>query len=115
MTTYKLVMPADMNPYGFLFGGNMLQWVDEYAWMAASHDYPHMRFVTVGMDRVAFKKQVPVGAILCFETVRCRCGRTSVAYNVTVTNSTAGDEVLFETEITFVRVDESGAKLPLDA
>ena len=24
MTTYKLVMPGDMNHYGFLFGGKML-------------------------------------------------------------------------------------------
>ena len=27
MTTYKLVMPGDMNHYGFLFGGKMLMWV----------------------------------------------------------------------------------------
>ncbi len=115
MTTYQLVMPAHMNPYGFLFGGNMLKWVDEYAWLAASRDYPHMRFVTVGMDRVAFKKQVPMGAILRFETLRRREGRTSVVYDVTVTNDSDGApaEVLFETEITFVRVDDSGHKLPL--
>lgn len=29
MTTYKLVMPEDMNHYGFLFGGKMLMWIDE--------------------------------------------------------------------------------------
>jgi acyl-CoA hydrolase len=31
MTTCKLVMPGDMNHYGFLFGGKMLMWVDEVA------------------------------------------------------------------------------------
>ena len=29
MTTYRLVMPEDMNHYGFLFGGKMLMWIDE--------------------------------------------------------------------------------------
>ena len=33
MTSYKLVMPEDMNPYGFLFGGKMLMWIDEVASM----------------------------------------------------------------------------------
>ena len=33
MTTYKLVMPEDMNHYGFLFGGKMLMWIDEVAWI----------------------------------------------------------------------------------
>ena len=28
MTSYKLVMPGDLNHYGFLFGGKMLMWVD---------------------------------------------------------------------------------------
>lgn len=29
MTSYKLVMPGDLNHYCFLFGGKMLMWVDE--------------------------------------------------------------------------------------
>ena len=28
MTSYKLVMPEDMNHYGFLFGGKMLMWIE---------------------------------------------------------------------------------------
>jgi len=46
MTSYKLVMPGDLNHYGFLFGGKMLMWVDEIAWMAVSGDYPGQHFVT---------------------------------------------------------------------
>ena len=43
MTTYRLVMPEDMNHYGFLFGGKMLMWIDEIAWIAVSNDYPSWR------------------------------------------------------------------------
>ena len=35
MMTYRLVMPEDMNHYGFLFGGKMLMWIDEVAGVAA--------------------------------------------------------------------------------
>ena len=75
MTTYKLVMPGDMNHYGFLFGGKMLMWVDEVAWIAVSEDYPTLHFVTVGMSKVEFKKSVHPQSVLRFDTQRQREGR----------------------------------------
>ena len=30
---YKLVLPEHLNHYGYLFGGNMLKWADEYSWI----------------------------------------------------------------------------------
>jgi len=38
MESYKLVLPEHLNHYGYLFGGNMLKWVDEISWIAASRD-----------------------------------------------------------------------------
>ena len=38
-TLYKLVLPEHLNQYGFLFGGNLLKWIDEVSWMA-SLDFP---------------------------------------------------------------------------
>ena len=43
MTSYKLVMPGDLNHYGFLFGGKMLMWVDEVAWMGIGSSRPSDR------------------------------------------------------------------------
>ena len=31
MENHKRVIPQHLNQYGYLFGGNLLQWVDEYA------------------------------------------------------------------------------------
>lgn len=119
MISYKLVMPEHMNQYGVLFGGNLLKWVDETAWMAVTLDYPGCRFVTIGMDRVEFKKGVTGGSILRFEINRQRIGRTSVTYCVDVfrrdLNGSCADEAIFHTDVTFVRVDEAGVKLPIDA
>lgn len=118
MTTYKLVMPEHMNQYGVLFGGNLLKWIDETAWMAVSIDYPGSRFVTIGMDRVEFKKGVTGGSILRFEVARQQVGNTSVTYAAEVHRREMhkSEEVLiFTTDITFVRVDENGVKVPISA
>jgi hypothetical protein len=36
METHRLVLPANLNHYGFLFGGQLLAWIDEASWIAAS-------------------------------------------------------------------------------
>ena len=116
MTNYKLVMPEHLNHYGFLFGGNLLKWVDEFAWMAASLDYPGCQLVTIAMDAVEFKKGARDGAILRFEIERTRQGHTSARYRVTVFRRTLHErteEEIFGTAITFVRVGADGIKLPL--
>jgi len=116
MTSYKLVMPEHMNQYGVLFGGNLLKWVDEIAWMAVSLEYPGGRFVTIGMDRVEFKKSVTGGSIMRFEIVRQRVGHTSVTYGVEVFRRELHqkqDDLIFSTDVTFVRVDANGVKIPV--
>ena len=115
MENYKLVLPANLNHYGYLFGGDLLKWVDEYAWIAASLDYPGCRLVTVGMDKVEFKRSVRKGTILRFEVDRTRQGRTSVQYRVTVYDNGApvGSEFFFSNQVTFVNVDARGRKKAL--
>ena len=110
MENYRLIRPEHLNHYGFLFGGHLLMWVDEVAWVAASEDFPECRFVTVGMDQVAFKKSVREGIILRFESNQHRIGKTSITYDVRVMNR---DTEIFSTRVSLVRVDESGNKIPL--
>ena len=117
MVSYKLVMPEHMNQYGNLFGGNLLKWIDEIAWMAASLDYPGARFVTIGMNRVEFKKGVTGGTILRFDILKKSVGNTSVTYAACVTSSDCAcnePDVIFTTDITFVRVDDAGHKIPVE-
>lgn len=116
MTTYKLVMPGDMNHYGFLFGGKMLMWVDEVAWIAVCEDYPELRFVTVGMGEVSFKKSVHPQSVLRFSIERQREGVTSVTYHADVYRrhvESRVEELVFSTDITFVAVDKEGRKRPI--
>ena len=116
MENYKLVMPEHLNHYGFLFGGNLLKWVDETAWIAASQDYAGCNFVTIGMDRVEFRKSIRQGTVLRINAEKSRTGNTSVQYTVTVFagNIEAGtEEAVFSTTITFVRINADGKKIIL--
>ncbi len=116
METYKLVLPEHLNHYGFLFGGNLLKWIDEVSYITVSLDYPGCNFVTVGMDKVEFKKSIRSGSILCFVTEKSRTGHTSVEYIVHVFKKSidTGEKILaFSTSVTFVCLDENGEKKEL--
>ena len=115
MENHKLVMPEHLNHYGFLFGGTLLKWVDEYAYIAAAMGYPGSNFVTIGMDKVEFRKSVRQGTILMFLVEQIKRGKTSLQYSVFVYrgDNREYDNMIFSTTVTFVRIDENGVKIPL--
>jgi acyl-CoA hydrolase len=116
MDTFALVRPEHLNHHGFLFGGAMLKWVDEFAWLVASREFPGCTFVTVGMDEIVFRYPVLNGSILRFHILSLRQGRTSVSYGVEVFADAPGateEKMVFTTRVTFVRVDAEGRKAPL--
>jgi len=111
-----LVRPEHMNQHGSLFGGYMLLWVDEYAYIAALEDYPLGRFVTRGMEAAEFSHPVKCGALLTFDVTRTRAGHSSVTYRVEVSarNMTESRETpVFSTSVTLCAVDELGRKTAL--
>lgn len=113
METHRLVLPGHLNQYGFLFGGNLLRWVDEASWIAASLDYPHCHFVTVAMDTVEFHQSVRQGMILEIKCEKLRQGNTSVSYSVEVRDRKSQEAPIFSTKVTFVRVDDEGKKMAI--
>jgi len=113
METYKLVLPEHLNHYGFLFGGNLLKWVDEISYIAVTLAYPGCNFVTVAMDKIEFRKSIRQGTILCFEAIKNHLGTTSVEYIVNVSRKSITShekELVFTTRITFVCLDGQGNK-----
>lgn len=116
MNNYAIVRQEHLNHYGFLFGGALLQWVDEYAWLVASLDFPGCPLVTVGMDQISFRSPVANGSILRFNIRPIKRGKTSVQYSVDVFADAPGsseETEVFSTTITFAQVDTNGKKSPL--
>ncbi len=116
MNHRKLVLPEYMNAQGSLFGGYLLKWLDEFAYITASMEFPDNHFVTIALNNVEFKHPIHCGQILRFAISRCHLGQSSVEYLVQVFDESSGDmadKVLFETGITFVNVTATGEKQPI--
>ncbi|MGI9307988.1 MAG: acyl-CoA thioesterase [Gammaproteobacteria bacterium] len=110
----KLVLPEYMNDQGSLFGGYLLKWLDEFAYITASMEFPGNRFVTIALNNVEFRHPIQCGQILRFSVTQTRLGKTSVEYLVEVFGENSDSNgVLFATTISFVNVTETGAKAPI--
>ncbi len=116
MEHYKLILTEHLNHHGYLYGGYMLKWIDELAYITANQQFPGNTFLTIALDNVVFRKSVRAGEIIRFLVDCARLGTTSVKYNVKAYGTRfheKPDEVLFETRITFVSVDDKGKKRPV--
>lgn len=117
MNHYKFVISEHLNHYGTLYGGTLLKWIDEVGYITANIEFPDNRFVTIALDNVEFRHRIELGAILRFSVDQFRLGNTSVTYGVKVypAHKLAGtNEILFETSITFVNIDENGNKTTIE-
>lgn len=116
MNTYCTVRSEHLNHHEYLFGGQMLFWVDENAWLTAARDFPGYRLVTRGMDRISFEKAVINGSILRFHILPAHQGISSIQYQVDVYADAPGadrETLVFSNKVTFVSVDCNGKKIPL--
>ncbi len=117
MDNHVIVRPEYLNHHGHLFGGVLLKWVDELAWIAASLEFPGCTMVTLAMDRIEFRHTVRCGAILRIEVRHAQTGTTSAAYTVRVFADEPGaaeERDVFETTVTLVRVNDAGRPCPLE-
>lgn len=116
MDTYTLVRTEHLNHNGKLFGGQLLKWVDEFAWLAAAKDFKYNILVTRAMENIEFRHTVSNGSILRFHIEKIRQGTTSADYTVDVYADPRGCDVesyIFSNKVTFVAIDENGNKTPL--
>ena len=109
-----MMMPRDTNPFGTIFGGVLLSYIDQAGAAGARHEirragWPDQPIVTVAMNSVEFHRPVFVGDVVSFYTSMVRVGRTSITMHVTVETERGGEPLqLTEAEVTYVavRLDE---------
>jgi len=78
-----VTMPRETNPFGTIFGGVVLSYIDQAGFVEARR-HGEFDWVTASIQRVDFLAPVNVGDILsCFTTVS-RHGRTSMDITVAV-------------------------------
>jgi len=77
----KVVAPGITNHHNTLFGGTLLAWMDEVAFITATR-FGRCPFVTVSIDRTDFKRPIPAGSIVELIGTVEHVGRTSVRVRV---------------------------------
>lgn len=108
----KWVKPEDLNQHGTLFGGRLLQWIDEDAAIVAITQLGTERVVTRYISEVDFVSRATQGDLLELEFSIGGFGRTSLTLSCRVENAVTGEEVLRLDRIVFVTVDEAGQAAP---
>jgi acyl-CoA hydrolase len=79
----KVVVPSTTNHYDTLFGGTLLGWMDEVAFITATR-FGRCPFVTVSLERTEFKHPIPSGMIVELVGRVEKVGRTSIQIRVDV-------------------------------
>ena len=110
-TNYFLVRPQNLNHAGTLFGGTMMAWADEMAFVAASLTYPGCTFVTKVVHEFNFVSGPVEGDIVKIVAEVLRKGRTSVTVGVKAINARNQIE-LFHTEAVLVNA-KHGKSVPI--
>jgi acyl-CoA hydrolase len=109
VVTRYLVMPQHANPYGTVFGGVIMEWIDMVASMAAQR-HCGMDVVTAGIDSLAFENPVGIGDHVVLMASVNYVGKTSmeVGVKVVVENLTTGQQnIATRAYLTFVAVDKN--------
>lgn len=110
------IKKADLGFHANLFGGKLMAWIDAAGAALAMEVCDTPRMVTVKIDECIFKKPAKEGQLLKIYGKVGNVGTTSItlylearAHNV----YSGTQSVILSTNITFVRIDESGEPIPI--
>ncbi len=106
--TTHFVKNFDLAMNGNLYGGRMLDWIDE-AGSLYVHSLVDAIFVTWKIGETVFHKPVKVGSLIAFYVKNLHVREHSVSFEIEVQDARSGDIVL-TTSMVFVCVDSDGRK-----
>jgi len=109
-----VTMPRDTNPHGTIFGGVILSYLDQAAFLEAL-GHAHCTWVTASIERVDFIAPVHLGDILEFYTETVRTGTKSVTVCVECDARRRENAELVQVTVataTMVALDHDGHPVP---
>ncbi|TCP24709.1 acyl-CoA hydrolase [Tenacibaculum skagerrakense] len=110
--TRKWVKPEDLNPNGTLFGGRLLQWIDEEVALYAIIQLEIPKTVTKFMSEIDFVSSARQGDIIEIGIDVVKFGRTSITLNCKVRNKLTRKEIITIDKIVMVSLGENGETVP---
>jgi len=110
LITRHICFTRDIGVNGNLFGGKLLEWVDEAAAIHASLIIKGLN-VIANISNIAFKYPVKVGDILQFHSEEVSKGNSSLKIHIWVTKEA---KRVCECDAIFVHVDHKGRSKKID-
>jgi len=106
--TRRWLKSEDLNAMGTLFGGRLLEWIDEEAFIFAYCQLGSTNVVTKYISEIEFKSTARLGDVVEFGTDIVKFGKTSITLKIHVRNKRTKNTIVTVDNIIFVAVDESG-------
>ncbi|OEK00078.1 acyl-CoA thioesterase [Roseivirga sp. 4D4] len=110
--TRKWVKPEDLNPNGSLFGGRLLEWIDEEAALYTIVQLENRKIVTKFMSEINFINAPVQGDIIEIGIEAVSFGRTSLTMRCEVRNKLTREEILSIDRIVMVNLGPDGKSAP---
>lgn len=104
----RLVKHEDLNPRGTLYGGRILEWVDEESSIFSFCQLDTEMTVTKYMSEINFLSPARLGDVVELGMEMVSIGKTSITFRCEVRNKRTKETILKMDKIVFVRVDENG-------
>ena len=105
-----LVLPPDSNSLGTMFGGKVMNYIDDIASISAFR-HARQQVVTASTDSVDFLYPINVGQMICMESFVTWTHKTSMEIYVNIVSEdlkTGERRVCASSFLTFVAIDENG-------
>lgn len=80
---FKVIFPNTTNHYNTLFGGKVLELMDEVAFISATR-FSRKKVVTISSDKIDFKEPIPADTIVELVAQVCSVGTTSLQVRVEI-------------------------------
>ena len=106
--TRKWIKPGDLNPNGSLFGGSLLQWIDEEAAIYAIGQLESNHVVTKYISEINFVSSAREGDIIELGLEVAEFGRTSITLRSEVRNLITKNIILKIDKMVFVLLGPEG-------
>lgn len=106
--TRKWIKPEDLNPNGTLFGGRLLEWIDEEAALYAIIQLENPRTVTKFMSEINFRSSAKKGDIVEIGLEAVKFGTASLTLACEVRNKRTRETIITIDSIVMVSLDEDG-------
>lgn len=106
--TRKWVKPQDLNPNSTLFGGRLLEWIDEELALYSIIQLENPRIVTKHMSEINFKSSAKQGDIVEIGIDVVKFGTSSITLTCQVRNMMTKETIISIDTITMVSLGEDG-------